>query len=303
MIPPHKTWLTIGSFDGVHLGHQKLISQMVEAAHSRREKTAVLTFYPHPAIVLRGIQSPYYLTSPDEKADLLLKLGIDEVVTIPFTQELAGMNARQFIQIIRKHLEVTHLWVGYDFALGHNREGNIPTLISIGQELGFQVSVFDPVQINGETISSRQIRRFLGEGQVGEAARLLGRYYDINGSIAHGDSRGRLLGIPTTNMDYDPSRLLPLPGIYITLAHHAETVFKAVTNIGTNPTFINTPMTSLRVETHLLDFTGDLYETQQKLEFVQFVRLEEKFNSVQALKSRIEEDIRVARIYFPQILK
>ena len=301
-----KTWLTIGSFDGVHLGHQQLIKELVASAHNVGEKASVLTFYPHPLVVLRGIKSAYYLTSPDEKAELLLSLGVDDVITIPFSHELAEMTALQFMQLLKTHIGITNLWVGYDFALGHNRQGDIPNLTHIGRDLGYQVHVFQPVLEHPsdagnegaethEPISSRLIRRLLSGGEVGRAAALLGRYYDIKGKIVHGDGRGRLLGIPTTNLEYDPERLLPRPGIYVTLAHHGSQVIPAVTNIGTNPTFISDAMAILRVETHLLDFSGDLYGADQHLDFIEFVRSEAKFDSVEALKDRIHEDIRIAR--------
>jgi riboflavin kinase/FMN adenylyltransferase len=295
------TWLTIGSFDGVHLGHQLLIKKMVEAAHAHQQKAAVLTFFPHPGVVLRGLQTPYYLTSPEEKANLLLALGIDDVITMSFTRELAELSALQFIQKVKQHIFITNLWIGYDFALGHNREGNIPVLTQIGEELGYKVHVFQPVKENEEPVSSRLIRKLLAEGEVGRAAALLGRYYDVRGKIVHGDGRGRLIGIPTTNLEYDPERLLPLPGIYATFAHHDGKIYPAVTNIGTNPTFITAPMINLRVETHLLDYAGDLYGDTQRLEFVKFIRPEAKFNSVEALVARIDEDIMVARQVLPPL--
>jgi riboflavin kinase / FMN adenylyltransferase len=294
-----ETWLTIGSFDGVHLGHQFLIKKMVESAHSAGQRAAVLTFFPHPVVVLRGLLSPYYLTTPDEKASLLLSLGVDDVITMPFTRELAGLTALEFMQKVKQHITITNLWVGYDFALGRNREGDIPTLTRIGEELGYQTHIFKPVSENGEPISSRLVRRLLSEGEVGQAASLLGRYYDISGKIVHGDGRGRLIGIPTTNLEYDLERLLPRPGIYATFVHHAGKVFPSVTNIGTNPTFITAPMAHLRVETHLLDFSGDLYGSEQHLDFVKFIRPEAKFNSVEALVQRINEDILIARQVLP----
>jgi len=290
-----ETWLTIGSFDGVHLGHQLLIKKLVESAHSNHQKAVVLTFFPHPAVVLRNLQAPYYLTTPDEKANLLFALGIDDVITVTFTRELAALTALQFMQKVKKHILLTNLWVGYDFALGHNREGDISTLTQIGLDLHYHTHIFQPVKNNGEAISSRLIRRLLGEGEVGQSAALLGRYYGIGGKIVHGDGRGRLIGIPTSNLDYDLERLLPRPGIYATFAKHNDKTLPAVTNIGTNPTFITTPMTHLRVETHLLDYSGDLYGVEQQLDFVKFIRSEAKFNSVEALKARIDEDIIAAR--------
>ena len=219
---------------------------------------------------------------------------------MPFTRELSALTAQQFMQNVKKQIRVTNLWIGYDFALGRNREGDIPVLTQIGRELGYQTHVIQPFRENGELVSSRRIRQLLAEGEVGQAASLLGRYYQITGSIIHGDGRGRLLGIPTTNLEYAEDRILPRPGIYATFAHHSGKIYPAVTNIGTNPTFINTPMPGLRVETHLLDFSGYLYGAEQHLDFVQFIRPEAKFNSVEDLKARINEDIMIARRVLPK---
>jgi riboflavin kinase / FMN adenylyltransferase len=197
--------------------------------------------------------------------------------------------------MVKEHLNITRLWVGYDFALGKNREGDISALSDIGKDLNFNISVFQPVQDNGLIISSRQIRQFLQQGHVDRAAELLGRYYSINGKIIHGDGRGHLLGIPTTNLAYSSIRLLPRPGIYATFAHVGKDIYRAVTNIGTNPTFIDPPLQSLRVETHILDFSGDLYDTEQSIDFCYFIRGEEKFNNVEDLKTRIHKDILFAR--------
>ncbi len=287
-------WLTIGSFDGVHIGHQRLIRQMADEAHTAGGNAVALTFFPHPALVLRGLSTPYYLTDSDEKAELLSKHGADAVLTIPFSPELAALSAVDFMQIIKDHMHLTYLWVGYDFALGRKREGDISRLTEIGKELGYQVNVLHAVKKENETVSSRQIRSLLKEGSVDLAARLLGRLYSVSGKVIHGDGRGKLLGIPTTNLQYAPQRLLPRPGVYATYAHVGDQTYKAVTNIGTNPTFIDSPI-PLRLETYIIDFSGDLYDTQQTIDFSHFIRSEEKYTSVQALKDRIDQDILFAR--------
>ncbi|MCE1253168.1 MAG: bifunctional riboflavin kinase/FAD synthetase [Anaerolineae bacterium] len=287
-------WLTIGSFDGVHLGHQHLIKKMADEAHAAGSKAVVLTFFPHPLLVLKGSTAPYYLTDSNEKADLLIQSGADAVLTVPFTKDLASLSALEFIQKVKTYLNLSHLWVGYDFALGRNREGDIPRLTEIGKDLGFQVSVFQPFLEGKDTVSSRQIRALLTEGKVDLAAKMLGRYYSISGEIVHGDGRGHLIGIPTTNLQYSPQRILPRPGVYATYAHVGDRVFKGVSNIGTNPTFINAPI-PLRLETYILDFSGDLYGTRQTIDFCYFIRPEEKYDSIQALKDRIQMDIQFAR--------
>lgn len=295
-----KTWLTIGSFDGVHLGHQELIKKMVTLAHSQNELATVISFFPHPAVVLRGIKSPYYLTGPDEKARLLESLGVDQVITIPFTLDLAVLSAYDFMKQITGQINITNLFTGYDFSLGRQREGDISTLTSIGQELGYSVLTFNPVLQNHEPVSSRLIRSMLQEGNIEKVSRLLGRHYKISGRIVHGDGRGRIIGIPTTNLDYDSWRLLPRPGIYSTYITIQNKKYCAVTNIGNNPTFIEAPFQKLRVESHILDFSEDVYNENQDIEFVHFIRTEIRFDHVEDLITQIHNDILYARKHLGQ---
>ncbi len=288
------TWCTIGSFDGVHRGHQTIISSLVRAAHAACAPAVVITFHPHPAVLLRGINTPFYLTSPHERAHLLAELGVDYVITLPFDRAMASLEPDKFMQMLADHLGLASLWVGHDFALGRGRIGDIPALQAIGQHLGYHLQVVGPVQAGSEVISSSQIRNLLLSGDVEAAARLLGRPYSVQGNIISGQQRGRRIGIPTANLDLPASRLLPANGVYATRALINGQPWASVTNIGLRPTFENAPVLP-RVEAHIMDFTGDLYNHEIKLEFIAHLRSEQTFPNVQDLIEQIQKDIRQAR--------
>ncbi|NMC80140.1 MAG: bifunctional riboflavin kinase/FAD synthetase [Chloroflexi bacterium] len=287
--------VTIGSFDGVHRGHQSIIHQLVQEAQSAVAPAVVVTFFPHPAIVLRGPNTVFYLTTPEERAALLADLGVDVVVTLPFDHELASQSPQEFMQMLSDHLGLRRLWVGNNFALGRNRSGNIETLKQIGEQMNFSVEVVQPIiNGNGELISSSNIRRLLAEGDVQRAAELLGRWYAIAGKIIHGDGRGKSLGIPTANLGFWPERALPARGVYATRFWWGQQSFSAVTNVGVNPTFANQPPRP-RVETHVMDFNQDLYGQEARLEFIAHLRPEQRFGSAAELVEQIQADVAHAR--------
>jgi len=288
------TWLTIGVFDGVHRGHQALIRPLVEAAHQAGREAVVLTFFPHPVVVLRGLQGPFYLNSPEERARLMGELGVDYVITLNFTRQLAALSADEFIELASEHLGMEQLWAGNDFALGHNRQGNIATLTQLGQKYGYQVKVIPRVDFKGEIVSSSRIRKLLGQGDVAQAARLLGRWFSIGGQVIHGDGRGKGLGIPTANLDYSPERILPAFGIYATWSLIDGVRFPSVTNVGIRPTFKNIN-NNVQIEAYLMDFDRDIYGSMIQLEFVEYLRQEERFDNVQALVKQMHADIQNAR--------
>jgi len=289
-------WQTIGSFDGVHLGHQTLLKKLIIGAHKNFLPAVVLTFHPHPAVVLRNRQNHTYLTSPEEKAELLGNLGVDIVITHPFTRELSNMSARDFLAKLQRHLRMTHLFVGYDFALGRGREGDISVLRLLGEEFDYRLDVINPVEMEGEKVSSSQIRNALFNGEVEKAHRLLGRPYKIGGMVIHGDGRGRLLEIPTANLQVWKERALPKSGVYICMAHLETKAYKAVTNVGYRPTFDNRTLTPV-VETHILDFKQDLYGKTIELSFMARLRDEQKFPDIQSLIEQILYDIERARSF------
>jgi len=287
-------WLTIGSFDGVHLGHQKIISDLTAGAHSENAPAVVLTFHPHPAVVLRDRQDPYYLTSPDERAKLLNNLGVDAVITHPFNIDVAKLSALDFITRLNESLGMRYLLVGNDFALGHGREGDIPTLRRMGKQFGYAVDVAAPVKLRDQVVSSSTVRAALRKGDIGYVNNLLGRPYQLAGKVIHGDGRGRTLGIPTANLEVWKERIIPSPGVYACQVRYMDQILAAVTNIGMRPTF-ESQQSSLRIETHLLDFDHDLYGKQLELSFMARLRNEERFQDVAALVDQIHKDITFAR--------
>ena len=292
-------WLTIGSFDGVHRGHQELIRSLVRGAHQVGSPAVVLTFYPHPVVVLRRLSGPYYLTPPDERSTLLKELGVDAVFTLAFDLQMAAISAEDFMTRVYAHLSPQQLWVGYNFALGRNRQGDVPALRLFGERLGYQLNVVAPVVVDGEIVSSTLLRQLLLAGEVEHAARGLGRYYALTGEIIHGDGRGRGLGIPTANLTIWPDQIIPANGIYACWAWVDGKRWAAVTNVGVRPTFEGNG-NPLRIEAHLLDFDQDVYGKQLRLEFVARQREERRYSTIEALMEQIVLDIKEARVRLMQ---
>lgn len=288
------TWLTIGSFDGVHLGHQQLIRELNSRAHQAGARSIVLTFHPHPAVILRGRTGAFYLTTPSEKVELLDELGIDIVVTQPFTYEISQSTARDYISYLIGHLGFRQLWVGYDFALGKGREGNVSYLQQLGEEYGYQLYVVDPVMSDGRTISSSQIRNLITEGDIYKANKLLGRPYRVVGEVVHGDSRGKGIGIPTANLETGNEKLIPSAGVYACQVQMFDKLWPAAVNIGTRPTFESTDKRS-HVEAHILDYSSDLYTQRIEVEFIARLRGEQRFQSVDDLIQQVHADINQTR--------
>jgi riboflavin kinase/FMN adenylyltransferase len=282
-------WLTIGVFDGVHRGHQQIIRKLTTGAHANDAPAVVLTFDPHPASVLGG-QDIKCLTLPEERADLLGQLGVDVVITQPFTRELSTVTAHDFMLRLRRQLGLQHLLIGYDFALGKGREGNAARLTEIGSELGYRVEVISALSDESGVISSTEIRKLIEVGSVVESARLLGHRYSLHGPVIHGDARGRTIDVPTANIAYSHEKMIPAKGIYACWAYLQEKKYQAAINIGTNPTFTPDKETP-NVEAHLLDFRREIYGEDVRLEFVARLRQELKFDSVEKLLEQIWQDI------------
>ena len=287
-------YLTIGAFDGVHLGHRALISGLVAEAHAAGRMAAVLTFFPHPSVFLRGRRPSFYISTPEEKADYLAQLGVDAVVTHPFNAEVAAIKAGDFVQRLVTLARMVELWCGADFALGHNREGTVEFLQAEGERLGYRVRVIPPVLFDGEVISSTRIRQTLRDGAVEQAARYLGRPFRLTGEVVQGAQRGRTLGIPTANLAIWDERAVPAVGVYACRAYQADWQGQAVVNIGFRPTFEGAEPRPV-IEAHLLDFSGDIYGQPLTLEFIARLRPEFKFPGVDALRAQIQRDIAGAR--------
>jgi riboflavin kinase/FMN adenylyltransferase len=286
------TWLTIGVFDGVHRGHQAILRHLVEGAHAAGNPAVVLTFSSHPAVVL-GHRELKYLTTPEERAELLGALGVDTVITHPFDEKVAGLTAAEFMAPLKSRLGLNRLLIGYDFALGKGREGTAARLSEIGREMGYSVQVVEAVSDESGVISSSAIRKLIAVGKVAEAAEMLGRFYALGGPVIHGDARGKTIGIPTANVDFDSRKVLPANGVYACWTTIDGLKHRSVANIGLRPTFAGGDPNP-RVETHLLDYDQDLYGKTLRLEFTARLRDEMKFPSVDALTAQIKSDIQTA---------
>ena len=282
-------WLTIGVFDGIHRGHREIIRRLTTDAHANHAPAVLLTFDPHPASVLSG-QDIKCLTTPNERADLLASLGVDIVITQRFTRDLSTATAFEYMSQLKQTLDLKRLLIGYDFALGKGREGTTNRLTEIGKELGYNVEVVNALSDESGVISSTEIRKLIATGNVREAAKLLGYHYPMSGEIIHGAGRGKSINFPTANIDYPKQKVTPSNGIYACWAYLGNEKFMAATNIGFNPTF--TPEREVpSLEAYLLDFDRDIYGQHIKLEFVSRIRDELKFNSVEALIWKIQEDV------------
>jgi riboflavin kinase/FMN adenylyltransferase len=288
------TWLTIGTFDGVHQGHQEIVQKLAEGAHQVGAQSVVLTFYPHPAIVLGKRQDPFYLTTPEERADLLGEYGADVVITFPFTPEISTTSAHDFVSLLKSHIGMSHLIVGPDFALGRDRGGNTTTLAELGEEFDFTLSTISPVEIDGEVVSSSRIRKALSRGDLELVNKLLGRLYYIKGQVVPGDGRGKSIGIPTANLSIWLERALPKSGVYVSQSTINGHTFGSVTNVGVRPTF-KTGIEQLQVETHLFNFEDQIYGQDIQLNFISYLRDEKQFPSIETLVDQINLDVTEAK--------
>ncbi|MDO8568227.1 MAG: bifunctional riboflavin kinase/FAD synthetase [Dehalococcoidales bacterium] len=287
--PDKDTLLTIGVFDGVHLGHKYLISRLVEQAGNQNLLPGVVTFRQHPHELLSPQSTLPLLTNLDERTRLLKNEGVKLVVPLSFTDELCALSARRFVSLLQKHLRMRGLVIGPDFALGKDREGNAALLSQLGKEIGFSVSVVPPEKINGEVASSTAIRKALAIGDVKKATRLAGRPFRLGGNVVSGSGRGTGLGFPTANLAAPMPQALPADGVYATWAHLNGTPHPSLTNIGTCPTFGGVER---RVEVHIIDYHGDLYGRDLKVDFVDRLRAEKQFGNVEELKKQMADDMK-----------
>jgi riboflavin kinase/FMN adenylyltransferase len=288
--------LTIGNFDGVHKGHIILFDKVKERAKALHGQSVVMTFEPHPIRVMKPGNGPPLITPMKEKLDLILETEMDFIFCLPFTREFAAISAQDFVKdILIKKIGIKEIVVGYDYTFGHNRLGDLSLLREMGGQFGFGVHIIEPIYINRRLVSSTSIRKLVREGDLIDAGALLGRHYQICGTVIKGDNRGgRLLGFPTANLKV-VDELIPRMGVYAVTVNVDDNTYNGVTNIGTNPTFGEH---ALSVETHLLDFSGDLLGKTIRVNFIQRLRNEKSFNSIKELSDQITEDIRVARELF-----
>jgi len=292
-IPPHrleKAVVTLGNFDGVHLGHQKIFELVIQKAREIGGESVVYTFEPHPMKVLYPGKRMPLITSYKERARLVEEMGIDVLVSAPFDLEFAKMEASDFVRdVLVGAIGARIVLVGYDYAFGKGRRGDTELLKKMGEEMGFEVVVVPPVMLNGSAVSSSRIRSVIEEeGDVALAARMMGREFSVTGKVVEGHRRGKALGFPTANLQVE-SELMPRPGVYAVKVGIVETggTFGGMANLGTNPTFGNG---TLSFEVHLFDFQGDLYGKELTVSFVDRLRDERKFPSPEALVEQLRKD-------------
>ena len=290
--PSKETLLTIGVFDGVHLGHRHLISMLAQHASEANLVSGVVTFNVNPKAVLSPRTRMARLTTLEEKASLLKSLGVELVIPITFNTDVAALSAREFVLYLKKYLKMRGLIIGPNFALGRGREGNVAVLQSLGKELDFTVEVVKPLLVEGSLVSSTAVRKALARGDMNTVTSMLGRYFSVSGEVVTGMERGRVLGFPTANLDVDSEQALPEDGVYATLTRLGDKLYQSVTNIGVKPTFGGTDR---MVEAFILDFTGDLYGQKMTVEFVERLRSEIKFAGPEELTAQIKKDVERAR--------
>jgi riboflavin kinase/FMN adenylyltransferase len=283
----NSTSATIGNFDGVHVGHKKIISAVKKEAQEQGISSCVITFHPHPQKVLQNIDIPL-LVPIRERLKLLEKEGVDVVACYTFTKDIAKIPAKDFVtDILIGKLNLKHLIVGPDFSFGRKREGNLDLLNKMGRVYGFDTEVVETALIDGEIVSSTSIRNMVREGNVVKAGKFLGYNFYIEGQVKEGEKRGRQIGFPTANLDTDWD-ILPKIGVYATLAHVDDRVLKSITNVGYQPTF---GKNELLIETHIFNFNEDIYKKRIKIEFIDRVRDEQKFGGPEALVEQIKKDV------------
>ncbi|HSH77463.1 MAG TPA: bifunctional riboflavin kinase/FAD synthetase [Herpetosiphonaceae bacterium] len=286
--------LTIGAFDGIHAGHRHLIRSTTAAAARLGGVSAVLTFDPHPDLILYPERERLSLTSLEDREMLIRALDVDHMIVLPFSSTLAGLSAEAFMAELCGHVNLRELWVGPDFRLGAGGRGTVPVLDQIGRERNFEVHQVERFELAGHAVSSTLIRRMLADGDVVSAARLLERPYSFTGEVVQGDQRGRTIGFPTANIAAPAGLVVPGDGVYACHVQlsDGEAWLPAVTNIGVRPTFGALKRT---VEAHLLDWSGDLYGRAIRVAFVERLRPEQKFGGIEALVAQIRADAAAAR--------
>jgi len=298
--PLERAVLTVGNFDGFHVGHQRIVATVTARARACDGQAAVYTFEPHPRKVLQPEHAPRLLTTLEQKLELFEAAGVDVAIVEPFDREFARLPAERFVhEVLHERIDPIEVYVGYDFRYGRDREGSMRTLTELGPHLGFSVTIVPEVKLGRRDVNSTRIRELLEQASVEEAGLLLGRPYRIRGRVVPGDRRGRTLGFPTLNLDAE-NEVLPQTGVY---AGHvrfldegspaAQSVFGAVTNVGRRPTFGGSPR--VLTEAHLLDFAAEAYGRRIEVTFEHHLRAEQRFPDVDALRAQIAADAELAR--------
>jgi riboflavin kinase/FMN adenylyltransferase len=287
--------VTMGNFDGIHLGHQTLIHNAVEESMQLVCPSIVMTFEPHPLKILAPERAPRLILSYQDKMDFLQSLGVEIVIAQHFDLPFANIEAEEFvIRLLVDRLKVTKLWVGRDLRFGRSRKGGVDDLFRLAPSGGFQVGIVEPILLQGVRISSSRVRRLIEEGRVDEVRAMLGRYHFVSGHVVAGHGRGREMGFPTANIS-SRTEVLPSDGIYATVFEVNQEKWPSVSSIGVNPTFGAGPRT---VESFIFDFAADIYGASVKLSFVKRIREERKFAALRDLVAQMHEDVKTAKAIF-----
>jgi len=297
-----KTYVTIGTFDGVHFGHQKIIEKLIDEAKKAGKKSVVLTFFPHPRMVLQKDVSLELINTIEERATLLEKTGLDYLIIHPFSKEFSRMTALEFVRdILVNQLNISKLIIGYDHHFGKNREGNITQLTEYSHLYDFKVEEIPAQDIDDVSVSSTKIRRALATGNLKTANNFLGYNFMLNGNVVNGKKLGGKIGYPTANIDIKESyKLIPKTGVYIVKSTIDEKTIFGIMNIGNRPTVNGNHQT---IEVHFFDFNQNLYDRNLTIELIYFLRDEEKFDSVEILIQQLKKDEKTARDYIKKKMK
>lgn len=287
------SWVVIGNFDGVHLGHKALIRALISKAHESKSRSVLITFDPHPKMVLEKVDQPFLLSTSLEKIEQLSQFDLDLIINHPFTDQLSAQAGREFLESLSKQLGMVGLITGKSQILGHDRLGEKQPIQPILLQLGVDLETVDPVVIEGSLVSSGSVREALSAGNIDKVNRLLGRNYQISGIVGHGKERGTSFDLPTANLMPDKSKLLPKYGVYACMGWIDGQPYPAVTNVGVRPTFDTDQIPS--IEVHLLDFSGNVYGKHLGLSFLAWIRDEQKFGNKEALLAQISKDKNEAR--------
>jgi riboflavin kinase/FMN adenylyltransferase len=287
--PEKDMLLTIGVFDGVHLGHRHLIARLTGLARRQGLMSGVITFSLHPREVLAPRTRLPFLTDIERRIELLKSEGVEAVIPLSFTPELARLTPKEFLGLLKKHLRMKGLVIGPDFALGKNREGDTNVLRQLGEEMDFSLTVVPPLTIDGEVASSTAIRQALAEGDMKRAQKLMGRPFRLHGEVVAGYGRGVKLGFPTANVDTGREQALPADGVYTSRAYIDDQAYQAMTNIGINPTFGGNRRL---VEVYIMGYDGDLYGRELAIDIIERLRGEIQFENPEELKKQIAEDVK-----------
>lgn len=292
--------VALGNFDGIHLGHQRLIGEAVAIARRNNGTAAVLTFHPHPMAVLKPELAPPMLLDQEAKRRMMAELGVDILILLPFTLNFAQLSPEEFIKdVLVKQLNVKAIVVGYNYSFGHRGRGNPETIWKYADECCYTLSVIPPVKVGSQVVSSTLIRNKLAEGDVAAAQKLLGYYPFTEGTVVLGDRRGNTLGFPTANIDCPAGMMVPARGVYSVHVDMDGETYLGVANVGTKPTF-NGSNQRINIEVHLLDFCGDIYGKKIKVKYVRRLRDERKFSSITDLVNQIQADVQSARFDHPE---